>query len=116
MCLRVKISSITDKLSYSQAYAPDYPLEDRTDLQREENVIKQAITELKKQIRREDVSDWIRLGEMSVEKAFNYFRNGDEMKGSWEIETAITYFENAAAKKTYNVDFIVGPDGPESVE
>jgi hypothetical protein len=112
MQLVTHIRKITDQLMYNQLYAPGYPAEDLTNVDREERLINewlvQAITATAK---REDMGDWLRLGQGSVTAAFEKFRKGDGRHARKDIEAAIEYLRNAASKKPHKVDFVAKFDG-----
>jgi len=111
MNLSAHIRKITDKLSYNLLYAPDYPAEDKTSLDNEEQLIKKWLAVALSACRREDVGDWIGLGEKSVIKAFNHFRSGEELAGSREVQSASEYLHNAVSQKPFKVDLVGRPDG-----
>ena len=106
-----RLRRITDKLAYNLLYALDYPEEDQTSLDQEERSLRQLLTDLLASVRREDVGDWLRLGEQSITEAFAHFRKGDGRAGRRAIQTAEEYLGNAGSKKPFKVDFVARPDG-----
>jgi hypothetical protein len=97
---------------YSQLYGPDYPEEDRTNLNWEENRIRSALADaISVTARREDVADWLRLADPCIVRGFEHFRKHDKNAASKEITSAIDYIRNAASRKPFKVDFVGRPDG-----
>ena len=97
---------------YNQLYAPDYPVEDHTTLERQEGLIGQQFTlAIEAAAKREDVGDWLRLGNGSVTRAFEFFRAGDAQGASKHLEAAIEYLRNASSRKPFRARFIAQPDG-----
>jgi hypothetical protein len=111
MNFATRIRRITDKLTYNHAYALDYPEEDRTSLEREERLVRDWLADVMSMVRREDVGDWLRLGNQCVVEAFEHFRKGDQNAGCRSIDSAIEYLNNATKKKPFKVDFVARPDG-----
>jgi hypothetical protein len=106
-----RITRITDKLSFNLLYAPDYPPLHRTSLDREEQLLRQWLSDAITIAKREDVGDWLRLGEQAIVRGFESFRKGDELAGAREIQVASEYLNNAVSKKPFKVDFVARADG-----
>ena len=106
-----EIRKITDQLSYNLLYAPDYPEEDRTSLEKEELRIREWLADVLQLIRREDVGDWLRLGSSAVATAFEKFRAEQDREARKDIDAAIQYLKNALVQKQHKPDFISSPDG-----
>lgn len=106
MSVNKEIQKVTDQLMYNQLYAPDYPAEDSTTLDREKSRILLWLEHAISSTRREDVGDWLRLGRSSIEEAFAKLKSGERKSGLRSIEFAIQYLRNASTRKSYNVDFI----------
>jgi hypothetical protein len=106
-----KIQRVIDKLIYNKSYAPNYPAEDHTDLDREESFIRAWLDELLATIRREDVGDWVRLGYSSFEEAFSKLRTAGRKSSVRDFQFAVQYLRNAMAQKPHKVDFVVKPGG-----
>lgn len=101
---------LLDRLAYNQLYAPDYPIEDRTSLEREERLIKGLLIELQERLTA-DQNQWSRLAGELVVDAFERLRTGDSAHGRTTFERAMEYVQNAINKKAIRADFVVGPDG-----
>ncbi len=79
MNVNIEIQKLIEKLTYNEAYAPDYPSEDKTNLEKEESQISTRIEYLIVSTRREDIGDWLRLGRSSIEEAFMKLRSGNRI-------------------------------------
>lgn len=101
-----EIQKAIDQLMYNQLYAPDYPAEDKTTLDREESRILVWLDYVITSTRREDVGDWLRLGRSELEKAFEQLRGGDRKNAVKSFEFSIQYLRNAVARKPHKIDFI----------
>jgi hypothetical protein len=112
MTIAELIQKIIGKLTYNQMYVPDYPDEDRTSLDRENERLRLWFGEVIGMVRREDVGDWLRMGQSSMEEAFKKLQGGDEERGIRDIEFSIQYLRNALAKKPHKADFISQLGGP----
>jgi hypothetical protein len=96
---------------YNQAYAPDYPAEDRTTLERQLAEINAQIAEtIQAAEKREDVADWLRLATLAVAAAFEKYQKGDQ-DAYKEIEAAIRYIRNASSDAPHKRTFVTMPDG-----
>jgi hypothetical protein len=98
MSTRQKIQRIIDQLAYNGAYAPDYPSEDNTSMDREAALIRTELVELISSTRREDVGRWLTLSLASVDAAFAKFQGGDGKAASRDIQFAEEYLRNAQAR------------------
>ena len=112
MSLTVTIRKICDQLSYYLVCAPNYPVEDRTSLDREEQRVTVWLAEaLRDAARMEDVVGWLQLAEKSVQMAFTHHRNHDAGAACKEFENANEYLRNASKRKPHKIDFVVKFDG-----
>jgi hypothetical protein len=105
------ISRALDKLAFNLINAPDYPDDVRTDLDQEERTLRKWLDESMSLVKREDIGDWLRLGDQAIVKAFECFRKGEEIAGCRALQSATEYLENAISKKSFKVDFIARADG-----
>lgn len=97
---------------YNQLYAPEYPAEDRTNLEQEETIVISWFTlAIEATEKTEDIGDWLRLSSGSAAAAFEKFRKGNCNAARKDIEAAIQYLRNAGKRRPHKVDFVVGPDG-----
>lgn len=106
MSARKEVQKVIDKLIYNQLYAPDYPAEDRTTLDREKSQVLTRLDFAIASTRREDVGDWLRLGRSSIEEAFTNLKNGNQSEALRGIEFSIQYLRNAVTQKPHKIDFI----------
>jgi len=111
MNLATHIRKIVDQLMYNQLYAPDYPAEDRTNLECQAVLIDEMLAQATASEKREDVGDWLRLGSRSVAVAFEKYRKRDEQNARKDIEAAITYLRNASSRKPHKRSFITTLNG-----
>lgn len=109
--LNAEIQKVVDQLVYNELYAPDYPAEDRTTLDKEQKQILLWIDYAITITRREDVGDWLRLGRSSVVDAFAKIKDGDQNDGVRDLQFAVQYLRNAINKKPYRIDMIGMPGG-----
>jgi hypothetical protein len=112
MSLPVTIQRISDQLSYNLVCAPNYPAEDKTSLDREEQRVNAWLADaLRDAARMEDVIGWLQLAEKSVQLAFQHHRNHDETAACKAFENANEYLRNAAKRKLHKIDFVAKFDG-----
>ena len=111
MIIAIELRKVVDKLVYNLLYAPDYPDEDHTGLEREEKRILAWLDNAIATTRREDIEGWLIASRVSVEHAFASLRNEDRQIGLKEIELAIQYAKNALAKKPHRIDFFAKANG-----
>lgn len=111
MNLATHIRKVIDHLMYNQLYAPDYPAEDHTSLERQAVLIDEMLARATASEKREDVGDWLRLGSRSVAVAFEKYRKGDEQNARKDIEAAISYLRNASSRKPHKRSFITMLNG-----
>jgi hypothetical protein len=112
MSLPVTIQRISDQLSYNLVCAPNYPAEDKTSLDREEQRVNAWLADaLRDAARMEDVIGWLQLAEKSVQMAFQHHRNHDETAACKAFENANEYLRNAAKRKLHKIDFVAKFDG-----
>lgn len=106
MSIAKEIQKVIDQLMYNQLYAPAYPVEDKTTLEREETRILVWLDSAIASTRREDVGDWLRLGRSSVKEAFRKLNDEDRKSAVRSLEFSIQYLRNAIARKPHKVDFV----------
>ena len=112
MNLKDQIRRTIDQLLYNQLYAPNFPEEDRTSLDRQVALIKEQIAQaISTAEKREDIADWLRLGLGSIEVAFDRFRKADCYSARRDIESAVSYLRNASSEKPHKITFVTKTDG-----
>jgi hypothetical protein len=111
MNFATQIRRITDKLTYNHAYALDYPKEDGTNLELEEQAVRDWLANAISTVRREDVGDWLRLADQCIVEAFEQFRRANQNAGCRAIDSAIDFLRNATERKPFKVDFVARADG-----
>jgi hypothetical protein len=111
MSMPKEIQQVIDQLIYNKTYAPNYPAEDKTNLDLEKSRILLWLDYAIASIRREDVGDWLRLGRSSIEEAFGKLQNGDRKDSVRDFQFSVQYLRNALARKPHKVDFISKPGG-----
>ena len=111
MILSIELRKITDQLSYNLLYAPDYPAEDYTNLEKEAEQIRLWLNKVIKFTQRENVGYWLRLADSTIILAFSKFREKENQAGRKEIETAIQYLKNALSKRQLKAGFLSYPEG-----
>lgn len=114
MILDEQIGIISDSIGYNVIYAPDYPEEDATTLEREFSKISQMLQEIIPHTKSEPKAEWLRISLREVGAAFESFKLGDGARGRRSLQSALDYLRNAVAGKSHAPDFIVGPDGKVS--
>ena len=95
-----RVQQIIEQLMYNQFYAPNYPAEDRTSLEKPGSINRRkARTSHYCPAKKEDVGRWLSLGHQSIRAAFENYRKGDESDARNCVELAIQYLRNAVARK-----------------
>ena len=100
---------LKDSLIYNIHYAPNYPPEDRTDLDQQLGEIRRHFLNVRKSLRADYKLKQLDLAEREVETAFDMYESGQD--GREHFEGALSYIERSKAKKPPTTDFVVGPDG-----
>lgn len=105
------IQNIKDRLSYTLLYAPDYPEEDQTSLDKEEQQIQKTLSDVIRSVQRVDFEDWLLLSSTTVKTAFAKFRVKQNREARKDVEIAIEHLKCALAQKPRGARFISAPDG-----
>jgi hypothetical protein len=100
---------LKDAVIYNIHYAPKYPREDCTDLDRELGQIRTHLSSVKALVRAGHSLTQIEFAEHEVEAAFVLYKAGQD--GRKHLEEAIRYIDKSRMIAPPKVDFVVGTDG-----
>lgn len=101
--------NIEDALSYNILYAPDYPEEDSTDIDKEYKQLMQYLNDLLKKVKSDYKIGQLKFAEKDIEKAFLLYKPGKD--GQKNLEEALEYVEYSKRIKPLSPNFIIDPSG-----
>jgi ribosomal 50S subunit-associated protein YjgA (DUF615 family) len=104
-------SSILDSMSYIGAYAPEFPEEDATSLEREVAKLMELVSQHRARLKKEEQLRWHSVAEQELTNAFEAYASGDTARGSDQIQRAEEHFRRTFKPKKIRPNFIVAPDG-----
>lgn len=106
------LQRLLDQLAYNQLYAPEYPEEDRTSLDREEQKLRSWLSEAQRATASSaDTDTWLELAATSIAAAVDDLRKGAASSGRKGFERAGEYLKNALQRKSPGATFVSGEDG-----
>jgi hypothetical protein len=110
MRIEEEIGIIKDQVMYNIHYAPEYPGEDRTNLEREE---KQVLIRLHSVLEKvsEDTKKWIGLASEEIKDGFQKYRGGQNESGRKCFEAALQFLIDSTTGKKVKAHFVAGSDG-----
>jgi hypothetical protein len=104
-------SRILDEMAYILVYAPNFPAEDETTLERKRDETLLRMSEHRAALQADDQLTWHRLAEQEFASAINAFISGDGPTGCSQLQQAEEHFRRSFKPKKIRPNFIVGPDG-----
>ncbi len=106
-----KSRRILDHFSYVLVYAPDFPIEDGTDLEAEFARLLKWIRDLQDTLQDAHRKRWIEISVQEIEESLSYYRAGDRNKGGVLLQSAEEHFKRWQEGKGPKPTFLVGPRG-----
>ena len=100
-----------DRFSYIEIYAPRFPEEDQTTLQREFDELRNDLLEIAAKTRTKSRQTWLNLALRETESAFLGYLRGDEDSGCKSVQRAHEHFKKYVRREPTKARFLVGPDG-----
>jgi hypothetical protein len=109
--LKDRLDILDEKLSYNFLYAPEYPVEDQTNLKKEMSEMKSVVLDIEPNIRTDDKKMWIRLIRENIESSEKEFFAGNSVKGRKHLDEAIRYLQNIKLNIKAKPAFVSGTNG-----
>jgi hypothetical protein len=111
MNIQDQLKVISDSVMYNLHYAPCYPKEDATTLEREFLRMLDALGKVASRTDSESMTSWLAYSSRDLESALGCYKNGDEVRGRDTLDTVNRYLQNAIEGKSNAPDFLIGPSG-----
>lgn len=106
---------IIDRLSYLLLFAPDFPAEDETSLEREHDELQLELHDYETAFPKAKEHPLYALVLHELESAFALYRDGDTWAASKQIQVASERFKQTFHGSRPRVHFVAGPDGIRKV-
>lgn len=101
--------NLTDALTYNSTYAPDYPDEDRTSLEKEYDKIIQYFTYIRIRVRSAYKIKQLDFAKTKIEEGFQKYKSGKD--GYKQLDEAIEFIKRSKKKEDDPINFIATADG-----
>lgn len=96
---------LKDTLAYNIVYAPQYPDEDCTSLEKEFNQIEGFLNNLYRSVKSEYKLKQLEFAKKKIEEAFELYKRSEQ--GYKELEEGLEYIKRSQKGKAPRMDFIV---------
>jgi len=116
MHLTQHFREIMDLFAYVFLYAPDFPDEDQTSLEKELSNLAKGIKQSIEKTRSSRSKHWLGLSLTEFEKSRKQFQSRNCTEGRALLQSSSEYYDNARKKKNIEVSFIVNSGGDASLQ
>jgi hypothetical protein len=103
------VRELLDQIAYNRAYAPKYPAEDETSLEREQKRCETLLARLATPGLPQFVSNALQIAAREIAEAFDALARGTSADRNFDA--AVDFLETAASGEPRRVDFIAGLTG-----